>query len=79
MAWNVVIVRSGWAMAVSSCTSAFAVPWSIFTAALWRISPVTWEWVFRAIALDTWPRMVDRVLMSIPWSRAFVAKVCLRL
>ena len=28
------------------------------------------------VALDTWPRMVDSVLISIPWASALVAKVC---
>ena len=48
---------------------------SILTAAIRRISSVTWAEVFRVVLLDTWPMMVDRVLMSIPCSNEAAAKV----
>ena len=45
-------------------------PWSIFTAAVRRISSVTWAYTFSVVLLETWPMIVDNVFTSIPCSRA---------
>ena len=66
LAWKVVMVRS---FGFSSCglTSTLAMPWSIFhRCPLPHLVGDMGVGVQRGRALDTWPRMVDRVLMSIP-------------
>lgn len=74
LAWNVVILRSCGVLSSVGCGSAFAIPISIFVAAFYRISSVMWEYVFSVVALDTCPRMVDRVLIPLQ-SRELVAVV----